>query len=182
MDKRLLNLLRKQTTIQDQIAELFDELNKTTTEITNLIVDKDITTHISQKKEFKKKLVNQGYKVKNDTIQNTNIWILSKHSKTMNIAVKECNKENLWYTFNPGLENAINFVVFLFYNKSGQESFIIIDQVQFRKISNDSSKSSHNRFHVKFLETRNTIIEIQTQLDLTNRINSFSILDNFNSK
>ena len=93
--------------------------------------------------------------------------------------VKECNNDKLRYTFNPTLEDTIDFAILLFYNYSKEKSFVILDRNDFTKISNMAPKMSYGRFNVRLSESNNTIKETQSLIDLTETLNSFAKLTSF---
>lgn len=149
------------------------------TQILNFIDQEVDIDKLSLKDDFRNKLVNLGYTIQNEHVNKTLIWNLSNQSQKINIVVKECNNDKLWYTFNPTLEDTIDFAILLFYNHSKKKSFVILDRNDFTKISNMAPKMSYGRFNVRLSESNNTIKETQSLIDLTETLNSFAKLTSF---
>lgn len=181
INTELINLLSKQNEIQEQIIKLTNELSETTNKLTNLINLKNDISRKSGKSEIKEMLIKLGYTIKNKTINNTQILEISNLNYSFQIIIKESKlsedgKGNTWYTFKPGIKYLIDFTILLFPEKTGRNSFVVLNKEELIRISESNNKMGDGRFNIKFNVKKKPIIEVHSNLDLSPSLNSLEKL------
>lgn len=132
------------------------------------------------KEKIRKNLKNIGFKILPDKVKNIRTLNLVKDNSSFQIVIVQSSYQeksyNAWYTLKPEVENIVDFVIFIYSDKSGNDSFFAVPKGTLKILLQRISKMPDGRTNIKLKADHINAVEIQARMDLSNGINNFNLL------
>ncbi|MFL2078278.1 hypothetical protein [Marinilactibacillus psychrotolerans] len=176
-------LFEKQKEIQKNLSILIQEEIELTKQIEKYYLsEKNYSSKSLMKEKIHKELKSIGFKLLPNKVNNIRTLKLVKNNHSLQIAIVQSAYQdksyNAWYTLKPGIENIVDFIIFIYSDRSGNYSFAVISQQTLRVLLERLNKMPDGRVNIKLQADTIKVFEIQVKMDLSDNINSLNLLLN----
>ncbi|MGX7199802.1 hypothetical protein [Enterococcus nangangensis] len=179
MDKTLEGLLQRQNQINNQLIELANESLKVNRELEKFLKNENSNTK-DIKEKLEELLRKKGYKVSQNTIQNTRVIQIEKGSikKLINIRTSKywAKKYNAWYTITDKSVVGLDFLVLEYLDNKGTNNCLVLPQKIIENLVRAIKHTADGRIHIQLRANGDFATEEKSKIDLTEYINKFELL------
>lgn len=181
MEAKILELLEKQLKIQEKINLLIKKENKITQEIESMIkTGSRKNPDLRGKNLLKKKFKDLGFSISSSKSKNIIFLHLSKGIKNINVVLTESTYRegayNGWYTLKPEVEEVADFLILIYSDSYGTESFVTLENSSLRLILKSIKKMPDGRVNLQLKGDESRALEVQSGYDVSKTINDLNIL------
>lgn len=169
----------------DRQNEIFFDIQKLNNE--SIMINEElsrygnVTNETFQHPSKRKVLESKGFEVSTQTIDGTQVFTIKNSSNTYTVLYKQSKyytdtEYNAWYTFNPGIEDIIDFVILEYSTDQGKPVYSVITKMIFSEIAKEASKFGDGRFNLFIKGTDTKAKTSDSNFDLTDTLNNFGLI------
>lgn len=181
MYERINNLIQQQEDIQSEIRGLLEKEREITRKIISILNEKDKTDMTPGGKNLLKKQIKEmGFSVSSILTNKVRLLKLEKDNNIIHVVITQAiyreGTYNAWYTLKPNVTKKADFIIFLYSDYLGEESFIVIDAYSLKDMMENINSMPDGRTNIQLKADHKKAIEVQSRVDLSEQIGKLDLL------